>query len=188
MSDTETKPRPATEIVGKLSPAALGVPQAALSDDTVNKATMGQIFGQITGIVRRTKKDDVTGETQKLRGFRGSFIAIPNDTKRPEKRSSVLYLPEGLAGGLLDRFDAADSDGEVISANVALELFVERAKNPAGYSWGGRSMLPDDGVNEDPAAEVMRLAGVAPRAAIAAPSGDGESVPAASDAKVKAKA
>lgn len=186
----ETVSRPKTEIVGKLAPAALGVPQAALADESVNKATMGKIIGQITGMVRRTKKDEMTGETSKLRGFRGSFLAIPADSKRPEKRSSILYMPEGLAGGLLDRFDQADQDGELITANLAIELFVERAKNPAGYSWGGRSLLPDDGVNDDPVAAVMKLAGLStPAAAIADKSGEDEVAQTSPDtAKAKAKA
>lgn len=176
---TNETTRPATETVGKLSMLSLGVPQGALADENVNKATMGRIFGRATGIVRRTKKNEQEGTEEKLRGLRGSFIAIPADEKRAQKKSSVLYLPEGLGGGMLDRFEMAEKDGELITIDIALEGFVERAKNPSGYSWGARSLLPEgtDGVTEDPAMEVMRLAGAAPAApAIADQSGDADPI------------
>ncbi|MGE3387928.1 MAG: hypothetical protein AB7K41_14455 [Bdellovibrionales bacterium] len=179
MTDTNTS-RPATEIVGKLSVLSLGVPQAALADENVNKATMGVIIGKATGIVRRQKKNEMTGLSENLRGLRGSFLARPADAKRPEKRSSVLYLPEGLGGGMIDAFDAADKDGEIISANIALECFVERAKNPAGYSWGGRSLLPEteQSIQSDPVAEVMALAGMGRAPAIEDKSGEPVAAPA----------
>lgn len=161
----ENTTRPAREIVGKLSLLSLGVPQAALADENVNKVTMGKIVGRASGLVRRTKKDEVSGTIEKLRGLRGSFLSLPDDPKRAEKQSSVLYLPDGLGAGMLDRFEEAEANGEVITIDVALEAFVERAKNPAGYSWGGRSLLPEGSqVTEDPAMEVMRLAGLAPAA------------------------
>lgn len=177
MNDTtKPAPRPATEIVGKLSVLSLGVPQAALADENVNKVTMGTIIGKATGIVRRQKKNEMTGLTENLRGLRGSFLARPADTKRPEKRSSVLYLPEGLGGGMIDAFDDADRNGEIISANIALECFVERAKNPAGYSWGGRSLLPEteQSIQSDPVAEVMALAGLGRAPALEDKSGEAE--------------
>lgn len=161
MSDTENTTVIRPEIIGKISLLSLGVPAAALADENVNKATMGVIVGRATGLVRRTKKNEVTGVEEKLRGLRGTFRAMPADPKRAEKRSSVLYLPDGLGAGMLDRFEEAEKQGEVISIDLAIEAFVERAKNAAGYSWGGRSLLPEgEGVTQDPAVEVMRLAGL----------------------------
>lgn len=172
MSDTENlKPaavRPPKETIGKISLLVLGAPQGALADDNINKATMGKIVGIVTGaMVRTVKKLDGTVET--FEGLKGNFMAIPEDVRRPYSQSSILYLPEGIGGALLERFKEADKNGEIITAEIALEAFVHRAKNPAGYSWGARNIIEEKADASDPMQALLSRAMAPAQAQIAAP-------------------
>ncbi len=85
---------------------------------------LGTIYGIATGIATTvTEKDEL------LEGLRGQFRFI--DADGSQSSAYVLWFPSGMGTDLID---AAREPGSHVQ--FAMRVIVERADNPAGYSWG----------------------------------------------------
>lgn len=137
---TEQQIRPPMEAKTIVKCASLGQPMAALADDSVNKVVVGRIIGYAVGVSHSTVEDRMTGEVKDIRSLVGSFKAIPTDLKRACTSAAKLGLPEHMTAPILNYFEPPGTErskggvtGEMVQ--VAFDIGVERAKNPAGYSW-----------------------------------------------------
>lgn len=173
MNDTSTKRITETKTIVKCS--SLGQPMAALADH-INKAVLGRIIGYGIRTGHEYLEDSQTGEVKDVRHLVGSFMAIPRDEKRPRVQSSKLGLPEHIGSVGYDFFETSGEKlREYTKKNVgqmlyvAFDIGVERAKNPAGYSWFGIPLI-EPGADDPLALLEQRLATGEPVAALASPT------------------
>ena len=131
-------------------------PKAILAQpESVLELPLGTIVGIATGIKRGKMPDGVTP----YEGMAGDF-----ELKRPGMepvRSGVCYLPDGFMQPILTLLkDDVDKDGNVTrdavsSVQMAYNVSVIRADNPAGYSW---KLTPlTQAQPNDPLAELRKL-------------------------------
>jgi len=124
------------ELVGKLSPKAMGWDRNAIGTETAKvpadggKVLLGRIVGIVSGLKQTVNND--TGDIQTgLKGnFRG-FSSLPN--KEPVT-SGVCYLPGGIQEMIEGALATAQEGGDKkATVNFAIDLFAIPATNKAGY-------------------------------------------------------
>jgi hypothetical protein len=128
----------ATVTRSKLAAKDMGDPKTTLG--TKDKAVLGTIIGYATDVSRRK---DPSGEKEFL-GLAGSFEAIPADPKMDTVQSGICYLPGGMDGPMIAALQETDDKGKRKNPSVefAIEISVIKAKNPQGYSWEARPVVP----------------------------------------------
>lgn len=128
------------------------------ADKSTQELYLGRLIGNANGVKNALAQDGVTP----MFGAKGMFAATytgmektgEKDDKgadimrqREDEQSGVLFLPEAYMGPMLDLFeDEVNEDGEVTrekvkSIDVAYDVFVIKAENPAGYSWSLRPLF-----------------------------------------------
>ena len=113
--------------------------------DTQRELSLGTLIGKATGVVRRTLP---TGEV--MEGIGGTFAFQPSDDGDVIS-SGVLWLPSGVDNLVLDPLRASEGTGSNAVINIAFEIKVIRADNPAGYSYAFRPLLEETvKVEDDP--------------------------------------
>jgi len=143
-----------TTVLSKIVLKSLGAPAAVLADENVNQAKLGTIFGKATSIKISKAPDQMTI----FKGLSGTFEAIPADEKRDIVRSGVLFLGEAFDGDMIAALEAEDEEGNSTAPdaiNFAFEIWVQRAKNAAGYSWALKPLMKQ--AESDPLAEIRKL-------------------------------
>lgn len=127
-------------MVSKLSVRSLGDPRKVIVNAPENETRWlhGTIIGEASGISKRTSPDG-----EKIHeGLAGVFEAIPTDAANEAQTSGVLYLPEGMAENFIKPFRG---DNALSAMQLAIEVYVVRAKNPQGYSWELKPLLAEEG-------------------------------------------
>lgn len=128
------------------------------ADKAVQEMYLGRLIGNANGVKNALAQDGVTP----MYGAKGSFAATYTGMEksgakdaegkelfqqREDEQSGVLFLPEAFMGPMLDLFeDETDGNGLVTreavkSIDVAYDVFVIKAENPAGYSWSLRPLI-----------------------------------------------
>lgn len=133
-----------TSMVAKVSQRSLGNPQMLIADEknkNENKFFLGTIIGNASGISRRTSPD---GE-KVHEGLKGTFETIPNSKDVEPVSSGTLYLPEGMVENFLAPFRGEKPPTAV---DIAIEVYVVRAKNPQGYSWELNPLIAQESEND----------------------------------------
>jgi len=177
-----------TTVLSKIVLKSLGSPAAALSDENINQAKLGVIMGRATGIKTSKAADQMTI----FKGLAGSFEAIPADEKRDITRSGVCFLGNAFDGDMIAAFEAEDAEGNSTAPdaiNFAFEIWVQRAKNAAGYSWALKPLIKEAVAESDPLAEIRKQIAGAVTSAPAAPQleAPAPTTPEATPAPVAAK-
>ena len=152
-------------MVGKLTISNLGcIPAAAVVEGQTTP--IARIYGIASGIKQVVDKN--RGDAYE--SITGSFEGINLKTGNVYQ-ASVVYLPAGIHGLLENAVKGTltpavkDADGKVVkeakqdynSVKFALEIGVVKAKNPAGYSYEAKSLVP--AVVDDPLAEMRTAIG-----------------------------
>lgn len=138
------------ELVGKLSPRAIGWDRVAIGGavgkvaaDGSQPVLLGRFVGVMTGLKENLNKE--TGEVSY--GLKGSFKAISsladeNGALR-EARSGVCYLPGGIQDIVEAAFtEAQGEDGSKrASISFAMDLYAIPANNAAGYTFKADNLI-----------------------------------------------
>jgi hypothetical protein len=139
-------------MVGKITISNLGcIPAAAVVEGQTSP--IARIYGIASGI--KSVVDKNRGDVYE--SITGSFEGVNLKTGNIYQ-ASVVYLPAGIHGLLENAVKGiVDEAGkqQFNSVKFALEIGVVKAKNPAGYSYEAKSLVP--AVVDDPLAE-MRTA------------------------------
>lgn len=154
-----------TEIseTSKLTVKQLGNPKRASVDNT--DVVLGTIFGRATGM-----KVKVDGAGNAHEAIVGTFEGRSADGKTIV-RSAMLYLPGGLHESIVERIKEMNG----APAEFAVEIKAMPAANPAGYSYGMRSLVPMTATS-DPLAAIRAAAGFGEQLSLPAAEGEGEKV------------
>jgi hypothetical protein len=131
------------ELVGKLSPKAMGWDRNAIGTETAKVPADGGsvLLGRVVGIVSGLKQT-VNGETGDIQsGLKGNFRGISSLPNKAPVTSGVCYLPGGIQemieGALAD---AKASDPRAV-INFAIDLYAIPATNKAGYSFKAENIV-----------------------------------------------
>ena len=150
----------APSAIGKITISNLGcIPAAAVVEG--QSSPIARIYGIANGI--KTVVDKNRGEV--FEAITGSFEGVNTKTGKVYQ-SGVLYLPSGIHGLLESAVkgefhpEVKNEAGEVTrkgyhdfnDVRFAMELSVVKAKNPAGYSYEAKSLVP--AVKDDPMAAI----------------------------------
>lgn len=126
--------------------------------------TLGLIVGVASGVSR---KNNVEDPDKPFVGLVGNFRCLLGDSVETAMANSVgvqsgiCYLPDAWLLPIVEMID----NGEASSVEFAHKVSIERAENPAGYSWILSPLTPP--AANDPLNAV--LSRITPAAAIAAP-------------------
>ena len=142
-------------MVGKLTISNLGcIPAAAVVEG--QSSPIARIYGIASGIKQVVDKnrgdvyESITGDFEGVNLKTGAIY-----------QASVLYLPSGIHGllenAVKSTVDADTGKQSYNSVKFALEIAVVKAKNPAGYSYEAKSLVP--AVVDDPLAEMRAAIG-----------------------------
>ena len=147
--------------------SAFGHPMSHLNETTPKKI-VGRVIGVAARVHSSSVEDRETGEIKVIKSLGGSFKMIPLDETKNITTSAKLGLPAHIIQPIID---ALESDNTAI-VEIALDVGVEAAKNPAGYSWYGVPLM--DASASDPLAALEarisgKLALEAPKAVKAEP-------------------
>ena len=175
--------RPPDEVRPIVKQSHVGNPAVILADDKINKILLGQVMGYAHSVSFSNVPDPLTGEIREVRSLLGTFEATPIDPTKARTTSSKLGLPVHMIGPICDYLEENEEKRPI--AQIAFDIGVERAKNPAGYSWYGINLLPDA---IDPLVELRAKISATRQLRLAGPSGKLESLaPPAAAPKVDAK-
>lgn len=128
----------------------------ALPEET-RELHLGTIVGIATGIKKGKMPDGVTP----YEGLAGNFEVVYADASKEHDASGVCYLPDAFMNPILALLkDETNADGEVIreaasSVQLAFNVSVVRADNPAGYSWKLKPLI--EASQNDPLAKLREL-------------------------------
>lgn len=139
------------EIVGKLTPRALGWDRNALGTETAKvpadggKVLIGRIVGIVAGL--RTTIDKETGDIHN--GLKGNFRGISskeyadgdNKGKPIIVTSGVCYLPGGIQDMIEGELAKAKEADAKATVSFAIDLYGIPATNKAGYSFKADSIV-----------------------------------------------
>lgn len=125
-----------TTIKSKLVFKDLGEPALVKAlPEGQDKMLLGSIIGIADGIKLAKGPDGVS----QFEGLKGTFEGVPADPKRDTVRSGVAFLGDAFQADILALLK--DENGpETVS--FAYEVWVVKAKNPAGYSWALAPKMP----------------------------------------------
>lgn len=131
------------ELVGKLSPKAMGWDRNAIGTATAKvpadggSVLLGRIVGMVSGL-----KQTVNGETGDIQnGLKGNFRGISSIEGKAPVTSGVCYLPGGIQEMLEGTLAEAKSNDARAVVNFAIDLFAIPATNKAGYSFKAENLV-----------------------------------------------
>ena len=168
----------APSAIGKITISNLGcIPAAAVVEGKASP--IARVYGIASGI--KTVVDKNRGEVYEA--ITGQFEGVNVKTGKVYQ-SAVLYLPSGIHGLLENavkgqyheeqRNDAGDilrkAHYDFNDVRFAMELSVVKAKNPAGYSYEAKSLVP--AVVDDPMAAIRALIAESEHKTLEAPKGN----------------
>lgn len=164
-----------TKILTKLTLTSFNPKQSAGFPGGNNEMFLGRLIGAATGVKEALLADQVT----KTYGVKGSFAATYIDRtdkdgvvhEREDEQAGSLFLPESYMDPILSLFEdtyKTDEAGNILKddkgndiierkgargVDIAYDVFVVKADNPAGYSWSLRPLLAPS--QSDPLAAIM---------------------------------
>jgi hypothetical protein len=165
----------APSAIGKITISNLGcIPAASVVEG--QSSPIAQIYGIANGI--KSVVDKNRGEVYEA--ITGSFEGVNTKTRRVYQ-SGVLYLPSGIHGlleaAVKGQFheEVRSESGEVTrkahydfnDVRFALEVSVVKAKNPAGYSYEAKSLIP--AVKDDPMSAIREAIAASAQKTIESP-------------------
>lgn len=156
------------EQTSKLTLANMGMP-ALVNDATKRDAQgryyVGRIVGRVDSLCERTSPKDQT----KFEGLEGNFIFIPSEPGREELESGVMFIPDAFHNLIAEQFREAIAKDAGASIEFVLNVYSIQAKNPAGYSWVMKPVVPF--VGKHPLDNMLALAAAADKKLLEAPKG-----------------
>lgn len=142
MGTTQTALQNDPSYVGKMSVKAIGCVPANLPVDGSAKL-LCQFYGKCTGV--KIGVDKIQDRT--WRALVGTFAGINFETGE-QFRSGKLFLPDGIQEIIETGITQLGENKEGLSIRFALELYSVSAKNPAGYSYKAKNLLPVESTDE----------------------------------------
>jgi len=131
------------ELVGKLSPKAMGWDRNSIGTETAKvpadggKVLLGRIVGMVSGL-----KQTVNGETGDIQsGLKGNFRGISSIEGKAAVTSGVCYLPGGIQEMIEGTLAEAKSQDPRAVVNFAIDLYAIPATNKAGYSFKAENLV-----------------------------------------------
>lgn len=123
------------DVQGKISVKTVGAdPSQAKGKAANERVSLMKVFGECTKV---DYKKDADGNLQQV--LVGKFEAINtqegNAAYGRTTKSGKLYLPSGIQEMIAEAVE--QSDGEMIAAQFALEIYATSAANRVGYTYGG---------------------------------------------------
>lgn len=168
------------QLVGKLTPKALGWDRNALGTETAKvpadggRVKIGRIVGIVAGL--RQTVDNDTGNIHT--GLKGNFRGISTkeaDGKPITVTSGVCYLPGGIQDMIEGALATAKEADAKATVNFAIDLFGIPATNKAGYSFMAENIVAPQ--TADPL-ELLLQQAETNAAALPAPEGAAPQAPA----------
>lgn len=166
------------EIVGKLTPRALGWDRNALGQETAKqpmdggKVLLGRLVGIVAGL--RTTIDKDTGDIHN--GLKGNFRGVSSKVYADGEKagqpitvtSGVCYLPGGIQDMIEGALAQARETDAKATVNFAIDLYGIPATNKAGYSFKADNIVAAQTV--DPLSMLIEQANNNKPLALAAPA------------------
>lgn len=110
------------------------------------------MLGTIVGIADRIKLAKLPDGVTTTEGLKGTFEAVPADPAKDTVRSGVCFLGEAFQADILALLKQEDGPDSV---SFAYEVWVVKAKNPAGYQWALAPLMKAE--EADPLAAMRAL-------------------------------
>lgn len=166
------------ELVGKLSPKALGWDRIAIATAVGKVAADGSqpvLLGRFVGVVTGLKpiENEKTGDVSY--GLKGSFKAVSSVADAngvlKEVRSGVCYLPGGIQDIVEAAWLAASEKDEKKRASIqfAMDIYAIPAANAAGYTFKADNIV-DAQAGDATDAIMVAAQGVKPMPGLPAPN------------------